>query len=534
MSFFRKPHAWFPLALLLLCAGGAALLAREDATLPLSKDMQYYWARHYWQAALDAISAVCGVGLSTYSLANDFTTIGRWMIAALGASGAVLFLIASVQAFNQVAATDRAPALPAAEGSGALPAAGGSRMAPTVAGSRVFPAAVGRRALPAAGATLVAFFVVQTVGALTVGATRAALAGPLDFAGTVQAGIAAAASTGWLEPAADRREQWALAGVGLLAALGPAVWLLAWPRGRAIAGGAAPILRVTLGYAAFLLAVIAIVAVLEAPRGGAAPLRREAMPETSELARLERSALQALAAAGAGVPTSPLADRAFSDGSKFLFATVILVGGLPGGLTGGMKWPLFALVATTGIRAVFARTRRRGADALRTVGRAEHDAKPPAEADVAAQAAADVATPDAGATRGDRAWSGVARSGDSSARDASVWPRAAIAVVATLALLAVGGALGVLVIESQTASAYQPPPTFADAFLDAASAVGGAGLTTGVFANVTSRNLSRGIRQPTDQYQYGMVWFMLLMLLGRAAPVVVLGRVAASESRAAG
>ncbi|MGE0479810.1 MAG: hypothetical protein AB7Q17_04995 [Phycisphaerae bacterium] len=504
MSAFHKPHVWFPPALLLLCAVGALLLARDDATLPLSKDMQYYWARHYWQATLDAVSVSCGVGLATYGLSTDYTARGQWTLALLGVGGAALFLVASVQAFHRVAAAD------------------------------------GRRAMPAVWAALVAFAIVQFVGVLTVGVTQTALGVSFDIAAIAQSGIATAASTGWLDNAADRREQWSLAGVGLLAALGPAVWLLAWPRWRTLAGGVAPILRVALGYAAFLLAAILLMTALEAPRGGTSLARRDATPETTGLARLERSALQTLAAAGAGLQTSPLADRAFSDGSKFLLAVVILVGGLPGGVTGGMKWPLFALVATAGFRALLAHARR--ANHGPAYIRAGDHASAPAISDHA-RAQPDPSTPSDSPTPVDHAtvappahratFAPAAHAAPSAARDSAAWMRAATAVVAAVMLLAVGGALGLLLIESATASAYQPAPSFADALLDAASAVGGAGLTTGLFASVTSRNLSSGIRQATDQYQYGMAWFMLLMLLGRAAPVVVLGRAAASERRAA-
>ena len=66
-----------------------------------------------------------------------------------------------------------------------------------------------------------------------------------------------------------------------------------------------------------------------------------------------------------------------------------------------------------------------------------------------------------------------------------------------------------------TASAYQPVPTFAEAFLDAASAVGGANLTSGLFGTVTDPNLIMGLGSGINQYQYGMAWLMAAMVLGR-------------------
>jgi hypothetical protein len=78
--------------------------------------------------------------------------------------------------------------------------------------------------------------------------------------------------------------------------------------------------------------------------------------------------------------------------------------------------------------------------------------------------------------------------------------------------------LGLLLIEQKTASAFSPIPTFAAAWLDAASAIGGANLTGELTSAVTNRSLSSGIRTPSDQYQYGMSWLMVAMLIGRLAP----------------
>lgn len=109
--------------------------------------------------------------------------------------------------------------------------------------------------------------------------------------------------------------------------------------------------------------------------------------------------------------------------------------------------------------------------------------------------------------------------------------RAAVACVAWVVGLVVVAALGLLIIEGWTASSYQVAPTAADALLDAASAVAGGNLTTGLTATVTGANLSRGIRQPVDLYQYGMSWLMVAMFIGRVLPVLVLARFAGEGGR---
>jgi hypothetical protein len=99
-------------------------------------------------------------------------------------------------------------------------------------------------------------------------------------------------------------------------------------------------------------------------------------------------------------------------------------------------------------------------------------------------------------------------------------------VSTTLALLSLAliVALGLLIIEAMTASAYQPVPTFAEAFLDAASAVGGANLTSGLVGTVTDPNLIMGLGSGINQYQYGMAWLMAAMVLGRVLPLLLIER----------
>ena len=100
--------------------------------------------------------------------------------------------------------------------------------------------------------------------------------------------------------------------------------------------------------------------------------------------------------------------------------------------------------------------------------------------------------------------------------------------VTLMLLLTLVFAAGLLLIETATGSPFQTPPTLADALLESASAVGGAGLTAGVTDAVTGANLSSGMHSPGDRYQYGVVWLMLAMLAGRLAPLWLLARLARS------
>jgi hypothetical protein len=87
-------------------------------------------------------------------------------------------------------------------------------------------------------------------------------------------------------------------------------------------------------------------------------------------------------------------------------------------------------------------------------------------------------------------------------------------------------ALGLLLIERWTGSAFDPRPGFAAAWLEASSAMGGASLSTGLMARITDPNLTGGIRHSTDTYQYGLVWLMLALLVGRVLPVRILRQAA--------
>ncbi|TWT42417.1 Cation transport protein [Phycisphaerae bacterium RAS1] len=298
----------------------------------------------------------------------------------------------------------------------------------------------------------------------------AIVAAPLSHLDATQSLSTGVLSFGWLPQRPAGALAWLIAVLGLLTAAGWTLWIMpfaAWRR-RCLQSAAAT--GVTFGsWILFLILAAALLAAFESPRGG-----RESGAVPDSLAarhsgeRLSRCALQVFSAAGAGVQTEALSERSASDGTKVVLAAVMLVGGFPGSPLGGLGWPLAAALLIGAF---------------------------------------------AGRTRDERAFA------------------IAVRLAVTLLALVLLTALGLLVIEHFTATAYQPPPTFADAFLDASSAVAGGGLTSGVSAAVTSRNLSSGIQQRVDVYQYGMAWLMLAMLLGRIAPVWIIAASPVDQSR---
>jgi hypothetical protein len=444
MRLRLHPHLWLSLSLLVVSGVGAGLLTRPICVHLSERDRTAYGVRPIWQAGFDALSATCGVGLLTYDLNQDYTPTGRWVLAALGLTGAVLYLVAARQALGRFLGSTESY-------------------------------------LPPARLIVAAFLVLQVLAIVLFALVEPRLATGVAAADAVWNSIAVFASLGWLRETPLLRQSWLYAGVSLLVALGWSVWLLARPRHRRLAGvwmpgvGPSLTLRVLLGtYAAFLLLSAALIAGLEVPRG---PMRQQASPDQrltgQDLStRYARSLAQVVCAVGAGLPTEKLADRNVSEGTKLVLAGVVLVGGLGGSVGGGIKWPLLLWALAAGGLVL---------------GR------------------------------------GPGRSGDELTRRCLL---AGSACAATFMVLALVVALGLLLIEAHTGSPYQSAPTLADALLDASSAVGGANLSSGLTATVSNRNLSSGIRQSTDLYQYGMGWLMLAMLIGRIVPVLVLARLA--------
>lgn len=297
--------------------------------------------------------------------------------------------------------------------------------------------------------------------------------------------VAAFNGLGW-PLSVPQAEAWVLALIGLIGALGWPIWvLIAWP----IAKRCFDIGRLRaalLSYFTFLLLACLILTLSESQRGfGQRSISGATLADQSFFERFRRCTLQTLSAAGVGRPTEPLTQGGVSEAGKLVLAAVVLLGGFVGPPAGGIGWGilLMALLGTT--------TKRRNT----IPARAEHmNQQPPTEMTGA----------------------GVAL----------VAGRIVILISAAALLVAVG----LLLIETRVASRFQSAPTLGDAALDAASLVGGANLTSGLARTISDPNLSSGMFQNVDLYQYGMGFMALAMIVGRFLPLVILARHARSIS----
>ncbi len=505
VSGLTSASLWLPLALLAVAYCGWMLLQDQRCIALSERDRGSYGALPRWQTGFEALSATCGAGLLTYSLRDDYTPTGRWVLAGLGVAGALLYLAAGRQVLGRLWAADAGD-----EGHPASPTKGAWRRAAPSAADAERTGAVA--AAPPAlsepgnvqwpsvplilGAFLALLVVLHPLPWVVAGGSG------VDYATGAWNAVAALTSLGWLAPGADSRSDWIYALLGLVGALGWTVWLaplrLMWPQqasspqsswsrgaclGRLPRGWGGRSALALGAYFALLLGAAALITALEVPRGqphpgGATPTstgaaKTERLAQRPPQERFVRSLVLVTCTATAGQATEPIADRGVSDGTKLVLSALQLIGGAGGSPGGGVKW-LVLLWALAGLTAVI------GLGG----GWAQRD-------------------------RARRFWlAGVACTG---------------AVLA----LAVVVALGLLVIEANVASSYQAPPTFADALLEASSATAGGGLSMGLTTTITSFNLSRGIRQNVDLYQYGMCWLLAAMLLGRVLPIWILGRVAA-------
>jgi hypothetical protein len=479
-----KPHLWLPLALLALSAGGAVLLAQPACTPIGPEQYQWFWSRHAWQSAFDSLSTVCGSGLTTRRLRSEYTDLGRWTLLGLGELGALLFLAAAAQAargplrrvtFRECLTTPhdvrRVVDTPgAAAARSAAPAPSGP---PIRAPVTVVPIASRPPARPLAGPAIVlaAFLALQAV-VVAAFALLARLACPTaPWTDAVWMTASAFCSLG-LPESPDVGTGTLLAAAGLIGGLGWPVWLLVVPRfaRRFVALRAA--LLLAGGYLLYLALAAAIVAAVETPRG---PVRRaqpdDAASSSMIAARYGRSVVLVVNASTSGVAAEPLGTGHLRDATRFIIATVAWIGPLGGSAGGGLKWTL--VVAAIGATALAGRFTRSG-DARRTLS------------------------------------------------------IAAAACLGLMLLLGLTTAVGLLLVENWTAAPFQPAPTAADAWLEAACAVAGGNVSSGLTAVVTSPNLVSGLNQTTNQYALGMSWLMAAMLLGRVLPVFVLARVVAA------
>jgi hypothetical protein len=329
------------------------------------------------------------------------------------------------------------------------------------------------RATPDAGAglipsTLVLLAALLLLHAISLGAMAANAAlqsTPLDFPSLTWSGVALASGLGWLSAPAGDAARWLVGGLGLVAALiVPAATAV-----RTLAAARVWLLQLGAAYIAAVLLLAGLVAALESPRGRSAPRESDTSLTAAPIGlRVARASALVSAVAGLGASTESLAERGVSDGTKAVLALTVLMGGAmvsPGGLT-----LLLLLAACAGCT------------------RALSPPQPHAPA------------------------------------DAGRFVAAALALLMLTIGLTLVVALGMLLLETLTASAFQPPATFADALLDAAAAVGGANVSSGMNETITSRNLVSGMQQSSNLYPYGMVCLMLAMLLGRALPLFVFTR----------
>ncbi len=327
--------------------------------------------------------------------------------------------------------------------------------------------------LPGGLAISLAFLTLCALSVPLVALLEWVAVGATTLPGAAQRAISAFASLGWSPGSPGREYAWIYALVAFAGAVGWAVWLLPIrPWGGAIAPHTTRIVVQLTAYAAFMISLAALVTAMELPRGGRESRRpSDRLSTQSAGQRFARSLVQVACASGAGIPTEELSEKEVTDGTKVALAVALAVGPLGGSAGGGTKFTLFLF---TGYAVVSTLSRRR-----------------PAE--------------------------------DPTARR---YLLAGVTCTAMMLLLIAVTAFGLLIIEARTASPYQPPPTFADALLDASSAAAGGNLSSGILQTVTHRKLSRGIRQHVDLYQYGMVWLMMAMLVGRVLPLVVLCRMA--------
>ena len=286
-------------------------------------------------------------------------------------------------------------------------------------------------------------------------------------------GAAAWISLGWNTPVNAGPQRFILGVIGLISGLGLPVLILALRQQPAALRGC---VKAVAAYLLLLAGAAALITAYETPRGrgGGDGGRLNDLPVAQ---RLLRAANLAAAVSAAGLATEPLADRQASEGTHAVVAALLLIGPLPTSPGGGLKVTLL-WAALAGV--------------LATIGLAP------------------------------------------AARDD---PRrrlrhAAITLLVWLGLATVVTALGLLLIETLTASRFTPPPALSDALLDAASAVCGGGISGGLTHAVTNEQLTHGIRLPVDLYPYGMSWLMLAMLTGRLLPVLVLLRCAARKAEA--
>ena len=440
MSWLKRPEVWFPAALILLIVAGAALLNNPTCQSLDERDWRWYACANAWRSTFDAVSAACGAGLLTHDIDEEYTTIGKCVLFAIGLIGAGLWLAAILSVSGRF-----------------WRAIGAEHPLPTA--RRVIGAFAALVGVSTAATMLLEWLIQATTEASTPGG---------GLSGSIWRGISASASLGWLPGSPGRAYTWVYAVIGLVGGLGWMVWLLPFAKARREYLRVSAVAKLAGGYVLYLLLAAGIMFLLESPRG----LRATSVPENQltgqqALVRYGRSLTTTVCAATAGLPVERPTEGNLTDGSRFLLGCEVLLGSLGGSPGGGIKWTLFAWFIGGGLAATCMRRQSWTPTAVRRF-------------------------------------------------------TAAAGCIGLLVGVTLATAFGLLVIETRTARSYQEQPSFAAAFLDASSAVGGANLSAGVVRAVTGLNLSRGIGQGVDSYQYGMVLLMAAMFVGRTLLVIAL------------
>lgn len=449
--------------LVLIAATGATALGMIATSTLDKRDREYFAGRVWCEASFDALSAACGAGLMMGDF-SEYSAEARWVLFGTGVAGALLHVLTLAAVIRRIIG------LPAPTRSADEPNTENTPPAATRS-----DAEFDRASRPVASAALASFtdgpslgfialsflFVLSLLIVLVFAAARATCP-TVTFAETAQLVGLAFISLGCVPEPVDPGTAMMLAVVGWVGALGWPVWLGIIPRKRRGFGLPVPALRFALVYTLGLALAGGLLTLLERPRGG----------EAVGVLRADVSSDPSLAA-------QPLGPRF---GRSLVQSVSAATTGIPTepirdrGLRDGSKALVagLAMLGGTGFGAA-------GGLGLLSFwiaffGRTER-------------------------TR-----------------------RLGLLCILILAAAWLATAVGLLAIESLIASRYQPTPSFADALLDAASAVGGANLSSGLTASLTNRSLVSGIGLGISQFIPGMVLLALGLLAGRILPVAVLDR----------
>lgn len=458
----------FALGLLVISAAGAAALAQLRWQGLGERDRSYFQGRLWCECGFDSLSAACGAGLMMGEL-SAYSPDARWVLFGIGFAGALLHVVTIAAVIRRIVglpAPRQADAPEREETAGAAADPSGSAGHLAFAESSFAAPASAASADYTEGPTLpfiaLSFcFVLALLIALVYAAARAACP-TVTFAETAQLVGLAFISLGCVPQPVDPGTALLLAVVGWIGALGWPVWLGLIPRQRRGFDLPAPALRFALIYTLALVAAGGGLTLLERPRGG----------EAMGVNRVETRSDLTLAAQ----PPGPRFGRSLVQATAAATCGIATEPVGDRGLRDGSEALLALLVIFGGA----------GFGAAGGIGLLSF-------------------------------WLAFFGRGERTRRLGLL----CILSIAGLTLLT---ALGLLSIESLIASRYQPTPTFADALLDAASAVGGANVSSGLTANLTSRSLVSGIGLGVSQYIPAMALLGLALLAGRIVPIALLAR----------